>query len=346
MTTIDHWCLGAPRSVTHVDEELAEPGAGQVRVRLAYTALSPGSNVHVYLTGSYPGAPADSWEELLYMGSGIVEVVEEGVTSVAPGTRVVLQSTGHQSAIVVPEARMLPIPDGLSLRDASLSYLAGWSVSALHLGRYAAAETVAVVGLGLVGSSAAMVAELMGARVIGLDVDPDRAAFGRNLGLGAVAQVSTDDGAASIADFVGSRGVDLILETSGAWAGLREAVALARDYTRVAIMGIYRTPPLPDLGLALYGMLATYPAKFHYRRISFIGVGSDPDEVLPPNPSLATTRSNLAYVLEQAARGRLQLGRLVTDVLPPDQVGVALERLAARDTQMVGVVFDWGLERP
>ncbi len=340
---IDHWYLSAPRSVTRVEEDVDSPAAGQVRVRLAYTALSPGSNVHVYLTGSYPGAPTESWEELLYMGSGVVEAVGDGVTSVRPGTRVVVHGTGHQSAIVVPETRVVPLPDGLSLRDASLSYLAGWSVSALHLGRYVAAETVAVVGLGLVGSSAALAAELMGARVIGLDVDPDRVAFAGGLGLGAVAQVGTDAGATSIASFVGTRGVDLILETTGAWAGLREAVALARDFTRVAIMGIYRTPPPPDLGLALYGMLSTFPAKFHYQRISFIGVGSDPDEVVSPNPMLATTRSNQLYVLEQAARGRLPLSRLVTDVLPPDQVGDALDRLATRDTRMVGVVFDWGL---
>ena len=58
--------------------------------------------------------------------------------------------------ITVPAAQLLPVPDGLSLRDAALSYLPSWSVSGLHLGRYAAAETVVVTGLGLVGASAAL----------------------------------------------------------------------------------------------------------------------------------------------------------------------------------------------
>ncbi len=238
----------------------------------------------------------------------------------------------------------LRLPDGLTLREAALSYLPSWSVSALHLGRYAAAETVVVTGLGLVGCSAALVADRMGARVLGLDIDPVRVAHARDLDLGAVAQLGTDDGSDAIAAYLGAGGPDLVLETTGSWAGLGEAIRLARDYTRIAVMGIYRTPPPPELGLSLHAMLTDYPAKLHYGRLSFIGVGSDPDEVAAPSPSLATTRTNHAWVLEQAARGRLPLDRLITDQLPPAAIGDALERLAARESRMVGIVFDWGAE--
>lgn len=56
----------------------------------------------------------------------------------------------------------------------------------------------------------------------------------------------------------------------------------------------------------------------------------------------STTRTNHAWVLEQAARGRLPLDRLVADVLPPVATGDPLERLANRETRLVGVVFDRG----
>ena len=83
------------------------------------------------------------------------------------------------------------VPDELTLREAAISYLCSWSVSALHLGSYRAAETVVVVGQGLVGASAALVADLMGARVLALDVAPDAIAFSSGLGLAAVAQPGT-----------------------------------------------------------------------------------------------------------------------------------------------------------
>ena len=144
-----------------------------------------------------------------------------------------------------------------------------------------------------------------------------------------------------IATFLGPNGADLILETTGSWHGLRQAIKLARDFTRIAVMGIYRQPPPAELGLELFGLLNNFPSKFHYQRLQIIGLGSDPDVVVPPAPHLATRRTNWAYVLEQAARGRLPLERLITHTMAPAEIGSALERLSGGDTSMVGVVFDW-----
>ena len=330
-----HWYLTAPKTVERIEEDLADPGPGEALVRIAYTTLSPGSNVFVYRAGSYDGRPNDR-QDLLYMGSGVVEALGEGVTEVAPGDRVIV-TTGHQDRVVVPAARLHRVPDGLTLRDAAISYLCAWAVGVLHRGRYEAAEAIVVVGLGLVGASAALVAELMGARVIGLDVDDRRIAFGSALGLGAVAR----PGDAAVSEFLGERGADIVIETTGAWQGFKTAIDLARDFTRIPVMGIYREPPPPDLGLAVFDRLFAFPSTFHYRRLEIIGCGSDPEVVTTPAPRHATGRSNHAYVLEQAARGRLPLDRLVTDVLAPDDIGAALERMDGGDASMVGVVFDW-----
>jgi threonine dehydrogenase-like Zn-dependent dehydrogenase len=339
-TQMDHWYLTAPRTIALVREPVPEPGPGQARVRIAQTVISPGSNLYVYRTGSYSGEGRSVNEELLYMGSGTVDAVGVGVEGVAVGDRVVL-STGHQAYTVAPIEDLHRVPAGLSLRQAAISYLCSWSVSALHIGSYRAAETVVVVGQGLVGSSAALVADLMGARVLALDVDPRRVALAGRLGLGAVEQPGSPAADERIGAFLGPNGVDLILETTGSWHGLRQAIILARDFTRIAVMGIYREPPPRELGLELFGLLNSFPSKFHYQRLQIIGLGSDPDVVAAPAPHLATRRVNSSYVLEQAARGRLRLDRLITHTMAPDEIGAAFERLAGGDTSMVGVVFDW-----
>lgn len=337
---MDHWYLTAPRTVTRVDEPLPVPGPGQVRVAVAHTAVSPGSNLYLYRTGSYGADGVTSREELLYMGSGLVDAVGGSVSSVRIGDRVAV-ATGHAAHVVVEAAAVHRVPEGLGLPEAAIGYLSSWAVSALHLGSYRAAETVVVVGQGLVGASAALVADLMGARVLALDLAPERVAFSRRLGVGAVEQAGVAGGADRIAAFLGANGPDLILETTGSWHGLRQAIELARDWTRIGVMGIYRTPPPPELGLDLFGLLNGYPSKFHYQRLQIIGMGGDPDVVVAPNPHLATRKTNFDYVLEQAGRGRLRLDRLITHTLPAASIADAFARLHAGDLSMVGVVFDW-----
>ena len=316
-----HYYVTGYRQIEEVDEPMPSPGMGEVVVEVAYTALSPGSNV-----SSYMNQARQTRGEALYMGSGIVREVGAGVQRVAPGDRVVLHC-GHQAYALVAENAVHRVPVTLSLREASISYLCSWSVSALHLGQYAAAESVVVVGQGLVGASAALVADLMGARVLALDSDANRVAFSRTLGLGTVVQAGAQDAAERIAEFLGETGPDLILETSGSWHGFRQAIELARDYTRLAIMGIYRQPPPSELGVDLHQLLYAYPSKFHYQRLQIIGCGSDPDEVIYPNPRLATRRRNYAYVLEQAERGRLPLAKLITHRFPPQEIGSAAGRV-------------------
>ncbi|MGH2558245.1 MAG: zinc-binding dehydrogenase [Thermomicrobiales bacterium] len=337
-----HWYVTGPRQIDVVEEEMPAAGAGEVLVRTAYTALSPGSNVHVYRTGSFSRDGAGQRGEAVYMGSGIVEVAGAGVEHVRPGDPVAMTGNGHQEYAVVPGRRVHRLPAGLSLRDASITYLSGWAVSALHLGGYAAAETVVVVGQGLVGASAALMADQMGARVLALDTAPERVAFARGLGLGLVERPDDPGAAERIAVYLAPNGPDLILETTGAWAGLRQAMDLARDYTRIALMGIYRQPPPADLALELFHQAYDFPSKLHYKKIQLIGCGYDPESIADPAPRMATREGNFAYTLAQAARGRLAIGKLVTDVVPAEQIGAILARFAEGDRSMVGVVFDWG----
>ena len=333
-----HWYVTGPRSLSCIDEPQPQPAAGEVLVHTAYTALSPGSNVHGYLNGRFGTAYAPRRAEVLYMGSGTIGAIGAGVDPALLGQPVSIQGIGHQSAAVLPAEQVHVIPAGLSLRDASLAYLSAWSLSALHLGGYAAAETVAVIGLGLVGASAALMAECVGARVLALDVAPERLAAARQLGLAALAH---PDDTAAVAAGLGSDGPDLIIESSGSWAGVQLALRLARNYTRIAAMGMYREPPPAELAAQLFRDAFTYPSKFHYQRLQLIGCGSDPDALAEPMPRMATRRRNYQYTLAQAARGRLPLGRLITTCTPADTIGATLERFAAGERQLVGAVFAW-----
>lgn len=336
-----HWYVTEPETLSLAEEPVPQPDAGEVLIRLHYTALSPGSSLHVYQSGSYGPSQPTGKVDVLYMGSGVIETVGDGVDPSRAGQRVAFTGIGHQEYGVVAEKLAIPVPNDVPLDIASLAYLSAWSVSALHLGAYAAAETVAVVGLGLVGASAAITADAMGARVLGIDADPDRLAFGRSLGLGCVEDAITLSSSDAARGFLDDAGADLIIETSGSWAGFRTAWSLARDYSRIALMGIYREPPPPDLQKLLHQEIFGFPSKMHYQRLQIIGCGSDPETLAEPMPRMATKHRNFAWALEQAARGRLRLDALKTSTRRPDEIESVLRQLLAGDRSEVGIVFDW-----
>ncbi len=338
---MQHYYITAPGRIEKIEEEIPEPGPGEAQIRVTHTAISPGSNVYIFQTGSYTGAWEGVPQECVYMGSGVVTKVGEGVTELIPGDRVAMNGLGHQEYAVGPVNRLQKLPEGVGNEEASLSYLAGWAVSALHLGRYAAAETVAVVGLGLVGASAALVAEMMGARVIGIDVASERISFASGLGLGTIIDGAAADAEAQIAAYAGERGVDLILETSGAWSGFEQAFSIARDYTRIALMGLYRNTPSAELALRMHQMLYAFPSKLHYKKIDIIGCGYDPEEALPGAPFTFTRAGNFTYLIEQAGRGRIDLRKLVTHRFASDEIETVLKQFASGDRSMIGAVFSW-----
>ena len=177
-----HYQVTAPGEITCLEKPDPRPGTGEVLVRITHTAISPGSNTYIYRTGSYTGRWEGVPQDCVYMGSGEVIELGDGVDDLRVGDRVSMNGVGHQELAVMPRRKVHRLPEGVSSEAASLSYLAGWAVSALHLGRYAAAETVAVIGLGLVGSSAALVADMMGARVLAIDVASERVAFAEQAG--------------------------------------------------------------------------------------------------------------------------------------------------------------------
>jgi threonine dehydrogenase-like Zn-dependent dehydrogenase len=332
--------ITGPETITAFDEPVPEPGSGEAQVKITYTAISPGSNVYAFrnaMTGIATGPQANNRQDCVYMGSGVVTALGDGVSELAVGDAVALSGNGHAEYVVLPANRVYKLPAGVDPRDASLAYLAGWAVSALHIGRYAMAENVVVVGLGLVGASAAMVADMAGARVVGIDVDPTRRVAAEALGFGLVAA----PGDPRIRDYVGERGVDLVLETSGVWAGFRTGFELARDYSRIALMGIYRDLPSAETAVGLHQMLYSFPSKLHYQKIDIVGCGYDPETALPGSNFTFTRDSNFVYLLEQIGRGKLPIGRLVSQVFRPAEVQSVFERFVAGDKSLIGAVFDW-----
>jgi len=122
-----------------------------------------------------------------------------------------------------PRHALLPLPEGLDLKDASLVEPASVAWHSCHLGHIGPETRVAVVGAGAIGILAAASAQTMGA--------PDVAVEARH--------PHQQEASARMGALTPTAGYDVVIETAGSESGLHRAVELARPGGTVVHIGVY-----------------------------------------------------------------------------------------------------------
>lgn len=115
------------------------------------------------------------------------EVVEVGknVTDLRPGNFVAASGANianHAQYAAVPRLLVSRIPDGLDLKQAASVTLGAIAMQGVRQAEVTFGETVAVIGLGLLGQLTCQILAAAGCRVIGIDIDSARMEIAKNLG--------------------------------------------------------------------------------------------------------------------------------------------------------------------
>ena len=100
-----------------------------------------------------------------------------------------------------------------------------------------ACDTLAVFGQGPVGLSAVLLANEMGARVIAIDISPERLAIAKEFGADEVLNAKESDPIEVLHELTGGRGVDLALDCSAAPSARAQAVRSTRTWGTVCFVG-------------------------------------------------------------------------------------------------------------
>lgn len=324
--------LIAPGSPVQM-QDVPVPAAGEkdvlVRVRAAGICHS---DVH-YRAGTSPVRPLPL--TLGHEVAGVVEKVGAKAASVKVGDRVCLHyniscgDCGHCKAgndqfcgsgrmighftdggwaeyIAVPARNALPLPEEVPFEQgATLMCASATSYHALRKSRLAPGESVAVFGVGGLGTSAIQLAREFGAsKVYAVDIRADKLALAAVYGAIAVNAGSADP-VAEIRRLTQGRGVDVALELIGGPLTMRQALQSLAVMGRVVIVGISGEPLTFDTYRELLGGEAEM-------------IGSN-DHLLEELPAL----------IEMARRRVLDTSRVVTRTIPldADEVNRALDAL-------------------
>ncbi len=122
---------------------------------------------------------------------------------------------GHAQYMKVPADTLVPLHDELSFAaGAAIACGSGTAYGALRRMNIAGRDTIAIFGQGPVGLAGTQFAKAMGARVIALDISPQRLERAKEFGADEVVDPGSNDPVAAIKDLTHGRFADLTLDTS------------------------------------------------------------------------------------------------------------------------------------
>jgi len=325
-----------------VIREVADPVVtlGRVLVRTHYSAISTGTEVStIAIRRANPGGtdvPSG------YSLAGQVVAVGEGVEGIAVGDFVSCGGYNisiHAECVSVPVNFCVVLAPEADLRKAAFSTIAAISLQAVRLAHLSLGETAVIIGTGIIGQVAAMLARLSGARTVVIGHrNQMRLELARRMGAEVTTLSVSGDPVALVNDFTAGIGADAVLHCAKTESqeSLIQALNMTREKGTVVLVGgmPIEMPrgPLFRKELNIVVSRSTGPGRY------------DPNYEMkgidyPVAYVRWTGRRNQAECARLIANGRLDVGSLITYEFPLASASAAFELVTTRGAETVGVVL-------
>ncbi|HTR22905.1 MAG TPA: bi-domain-containing oxidoreductase [Terriglobales bacterium] len=280
-----------------------------------------------------------------YSSAGTVVAVGDGVSDLRVGDRVACAGAGyaiHGELACVPRLLVAKIPEdrNVSFDEAAFATIGAVCLHGIRTAGIALGETVAVIGLGLLGQITVQLLKVAGCRVLGMDLVESRANLAIQNGADGV---STGEGDFRNLCFqkTGGVGVDAVLITAEtAMSGpVNLAAEVARDRATIVAIG--------TVGMELERKLY-YEKELTFRISRSYGPGrydaayERKGRDYPIGHVRWTETRNMQAFLQFIANRELNLETLITHRFPIDEARRAYDLILGRsDEPFLGVLLTY-----
>jgi len=215
---------------------------------------------------------------------------------------------GLAEQCVVPASAVFPIPDSLALEEACILGCAVPTAygAVRHQAEVAPGQTIAVIGVGGVGSNIIQIARVFGAsEVIAVDIRDEKLEAAKQLGATQGVNASRDDPVAKLRELTGGLGVDVVFEALGRPETVLNAFNAVHDGGKVVVVGLAKGNDAVPIEIT----------RLVRRSITIKGSYG------------ARMRSDVPDLIRLVAAGRVGILELVSRRYPLSQVGEAYAAL-------------------
>ncbi|MEX0277984.1 MAG: NAD(P)H-quinone oxidoreductase [Ruegeria sp.] len=248
MRAVEITTPGGPDVLQLTERSVPEPGHGQVVIKVAYAGVNRPDALQ--RAGAYDPPPGASDLPGLE-ASGEIVAVGAGVDGHALGDQVcaLLPGGGYAEYVATPAAHCLPVPSGMSLKEAAClpeTFFTVWSNVFSRGGLKAGERFLVHGGSSGIGTTAIQLAHAFGARVFATAGSDDKCAACVELGAEKAINYKQEDFVAALR---AEGGANLILDMVGGDYIPRNIKALADDGRLVQIA--FLRGPVVEMNFAL-----------------------------------------------------------------------------------------------
>ncbi len=263
-----------------------------------------------------------------YSAAGVVIAVGEEVEGFTIGDRVACAGAGianHAEVINVPVNLAVKVPASVSDQDASTVTLGAIAMQGVRRTAPTLGETIAVIGLGILGQLTIQLLKANGCRVIGTDLDPKKVEIALAHGMDEAVEGDEDfvDRVVQLTDGYGADAV-IISAATPSDSVVSQAMRATRKKGRVVLVG--------DVGLNLrrsdfYTKELDFFISTSYGPGRYDPVYEEGGQDYPIAYVRWTENRNMEAYLRLIADGRLQLNDLPVETYPVEEAGKAYAKL-------------------
>ncbi|HID55673.1 TPA: zinc-binding alcohol dehydrogenase [Candidatus Poribacteria bacterium] len=313
-------------------------GPDEVILKTRYTLISSGTELAIYTALDKGVYQEDSWCRYPfrpgYIAVGEVILKGERVRKFEEGELVFCYKNHASIAKLNTEKELcLKVPEGLDPKSALFARMATIAMTSLRKSDVELGDTVAVIGLGLVGNMAAQLFTLAGAEVIGVDLFRRRLEIAEECGIPHVVNASTSDVKEEIMGITSGKGVDLTVEAIGKPDLVPLTLSITKKNGEVILLGT----PREDWQTNATEILL----EIHRSGISLKGALEWVYPILHSERAGHSIERNTIIAMKLIAEGRLKVEPLLSHVVRPERMKSAYEGLLNRKDEFTGVVIDW-----
>ena len=286
-------------------------------------------------------------EPMGYSAAGKVIEVGKHVRDINVGDRVVCGGTGfanHAEIIYAPRNLVSQLPDNLTFKEACFTTVGSVALQGVRQAKPVFGESVAVIGLGLIGLIAMQIFKVAGVRVVGFDINQARVDQAKKLGADQAYNLNDVDPVVITQEFTNNVGMDSVLLAAQTPSNepLNLALQMLRVRGRLSAVGatglnIEKVEDFIGKEIVFRGSHAYGPGRYDFE---YEERGVD----YPVGYVRWTSNRNMGEFVRLISEKKINVLELIDLEYPVEKAAEAYDNFASAGKRPIGIVLKYNEE--